>query len=80
MLKVGSTWSNNRVPTRAIITRSWLETALEYKPYINPEFYEKTFLTFKKWVKNIQTAGYNGASTVYVVSSELLPTASFPTS
>ena len=22
------------------------------------------FLTFKKWVKNIQTAGYNGARTV----------------
>ena len=26
---------------------------------------EKTFLVFKKWVKNIQTAGYNGARTVY---------------
>ena len=25
---------------------------------------EKTFLDFKKWVKNIQTAGYNGARTV----------------
>ena len=25
---------------------------------------EKTFLTFKKWVKNIQTEGYNGACTV----------------
>ena len=24
------------------------------------------FLDFKKWVKNIQTAGYNGACTVYV--------------
>ena len=25
---------------------------------------EKTFLDFKKWVKSIQTAGYNGARTV----------------
>jgi hypothetical protein len=25
---------------------------------------EKTFLNFKKWVKSIQTAGYNGARTV----------------
>ena len=25
---------------------------------------KKTFLAFKKWVKNIQTAGYNGARTV----------------
>ena len=23
------------------------------------------FLAFKKWVKNIQTAGYNGARTVF---------------
>ena len=28
---------------------------------------EKTFLNFKKWVKSIQTAGYNGARTVYVM-------------
>jgi len=27
-------------------------------------FLEKTFLTFEKWVKSIQTAGYNGANTV----------------
>ena len=27
--------------------------------------FEKTFLDFKKWVKNIQTAGYNGARTVF---------------
>ena len=25
---------------------------------------EKSFLDFKKWVKSIQTAGYNGARTV----------------
>ena len=24
------------------------------------------FLTFKKWVKNVQTAGYNGARTVNI--------------
>ena len=55
--------------TRAIITRSWLETALEYWPYIRTEFSEKNLLenkemVSKKWVKNIQTAGYNGARTV----------------
>ena len=27
---------------------------------------KKTFLDFKKWVKNIQTAGYNGARTVHI--------------
>ena len=26
---------------------------------------EKTFLDFKKWVKSIKTAGYNGACTVF---------------
>ena len=29
---------------------------------------EKSFLTFKKWVKKIQTVGYNGAYTVYVLN------------
>ena len=28
------------------------------------------FLTFKKWVKNIQTTGYNGARTVFKASSK----------
>ena len=28
---------------------------------------EKTFLNFKKWVKNIQTVGYNGARKVYKI-------------
>ena len=27
-------------------------------------------MNFKKWVKSIQTAGYNGARTVYVLSFE----------
>ena len=35
---------------------------------------EKTFFDFKKWVKNIQTAGYNGARTVTVTVKELLDT------
>ena len=34
--------------TRAIISRSWLEAALEYKPYIRTEFSEKTYLKTKK--------------------------------
>ena len=25
------------------------------------------FLNFKKWIKSIQTAGYNGARTVYII-------------
>ena len=28
---------------------------------------KKRFLTFKKWVQNIQTAGYNGAHTVVFI-------------
>ena len=28
---------------------------------------EKTFLDFKKWVKSIETAGYNGKPTVYSI-------------
>ena len=34
--------------TRAIISRSWLQAALKYKPYIRTEFSEKTLKT-KKW-------------------------------
>ena len=29
------------------------------------------FLTSKKWVKNIQTAGYNGARTVYKIHNPI---------
>ena len=36
---------------------------------------EKTFLDFNEWVKSIQTAGYNGARTVYyILDLELLRT------
>ena len=63
--------------THATITRFWLETALEYQPYIHKArilWYkplEKTFFDFKRWVKNIQTAGYNGARTVNGIISEV---------
>jgi hypothetical protein len=30
---------------------------------------EKTFLDFKKWVKSIQTAGYDGGCTKYALKS-----------
>ena len=53
----------------ATITRSWLETALEYYSIpkariLRKKPLEKTLLDFKKWVKSIQTAGYHGARTV----------------
>ena len=59
--------------TRAIIGRSWLEAALEYKLYIRTEFSEKTSLknkemVFENGVKNIQAAAYNGVRTVDVFS------------
>ena len=56
--------------TCAIISRSWLQATLEYKPYIRAEFSEKTSLknkemVFENGVKNIQAAAYNGARTVH---------------
>ena len=65
--------------TRAIIARFRSETALEYKPRIlglkNKEFLflvhksvVQTAPQYKNGVKNIQTAGYNGARTVYIPS------------
>ena len=62
---------------RAIITRSWFETALDYKLRIlGPTFLVYvlkwsvilTSLTLKNGVKNIQTAGYNGARTVFSIA------------
>ena len=59
--------------TRAIITCSRFETAFDYKPRIlGPTFLVYvlkwsvilTSLALKNGVKNIQTAGYNGARTV----------------
>ena len=59
----------NYYRTRAIISRSWLEGALEYKPYIWTEFSGKNLLknkemVFENGVKNIQAMAYNGARTV----------------
>jgi hypothetical protein len=50
----------------AIISHSWLQAALEYKPYIRTEFSEKKLLknkemVFENGVKNIQAVAYNGA-------------------
>ena len=65
--------------TRAIIFRSWFETALDYKTRIlGPTFLEiedipflvlkwfviLIYLALKNGVRNIQTAGYSGARTV----------------
>ena len=47
-------------PTCATITHSWLETALEL--FILKA--KGTLINFKKWVKSIQSSGYNGACTV----------------
>ena len=51
------------------MSRSWLQAALEYKPYIRTEFSEKKLLknkeiVFENGVENIQAAAYNGARTV----------------
>ena len=64
--------------TRAIITRSWFETALNYKPRIfDPKMdefpclahkFSVTLTAVKNGLENIQTAGYNGARTVSIYS------------
>ena len=73
-------WKKNIYRTRAIITRSWFETALNYKPRILdsnneelPFFSTKAvcnsnlstiYTAVKNGVKEIQTAGYNGVRMV----------------
>ena len=47
-----------------IRNRSWILTILKAR-ILRIKALEKTFLDFKKWVKSIQTAGYNGARTVF---------------
>jgi hypothetical protein len=47
-----------------IRNRSWILTIHKDRIFWK-NLLEKTFLASKKWVKNIQTVGYNGASTVY---------------
>ena len=60
--------------TSAIITRSWFETALDYKPrilgliflvYVLKWYVILISFALKNGVKNIQTEGYNGACTVF---------------
>ena len=46
-----------------ITNHSWILTIHKDRIFWK-KLLEKTFLTFKKWVKNIQTVGYNGARTV----------------
>ena len=50
--------------TRATITRSWILTIHKVR-ILRKKPLEKTFLDFKKWFKSIQTAGYNGARTLF---------------
>ena len=47
-----------------IRNRSWILTIYKAR-ILRKQSIEKTFLDFKKWVKSIQTAGYNGSLTVY---------------
>ena len=59
----------NTYHTGVIISCSWLQAALEYKPYIRTEFSEKELLKnkeiiFENGVKRIQATAYNGACTV----------------
>jgi hypothetical protein len=46
-----------------IRNRSWILTIHKAR-ILRKKPLEKTFLAFKKWVKSIQTAGYNGTRTV----------------
>ena len=48
-----------------IINRSWILTVHKVR-ILWKKLLKKTFLAFQNGVKNIQTAGYNGARTVYV--------------
>ena len=48
-----------------IRNHSWILTIHKAR-ILNKKPLEKTFLDSKKWVKRIQTAGYNGAHTVFI--------------
>ena len=48
---------------RLIRNHSWILTIHKAR-ILRKKLLEKTFLDFKKWVKTIQTAGYNDARTV----------------
>ena len=49
---------------RAMITRSWI-LIIHKARILRKKTPDKMFLDFKKWVKSIQTAGYNGVCTVF---------------
>jgi hypothetical protein len=69
-------WKYYKVPyTRhynplLIRNRSWI-LAIHKDRIFWKNLLEKTFLASKKWVKNIQTAGYNGARTVYYLARQI---------
>ena len=50
-----------------IWNRSWILTIHKVR-ILQKKLLKKTFLAFKNGVKSIQTAGYNGARTVYVLN------------
>ena len=49
-----------------IRNRSWILTIHKAR-ILRKKLLKKLFLDFKKWVKNMQTAGYNGARTVFIL-------------
>ena len=70
-------WFKNKLPyTRhynplLIWNRSWILTIHKVR-ILQKKLLEKSFLTFKKWVEKIQTAGYNGAGTAFTFSTWLI--------
>ena len=63
---------NNYIPYPLLIAnRSWILTIHKDRIFWK-NLHEKTFLTFKKRVNNIQTAGYNGARTIFANESYLI--------
>ena len=50
-----------------IRNHSWILLTIHKARILRKKPLEKMFLYFKKWVKSIQTAGYNGARTVYIL-------------
>ena len=51
-----------------IRNRSWILTIHKDRIFWK-NLLEKMFFTFKMWLKNIQTSGYNGAGTVHILAS-----------
>ena len=65
-----------------IITHTWFETALDYRPFLHAKncLVHKLYLTLtttiltgvKMGLKNIQTAGCNGMHKVFAVCTNLI--------